>query len=96
MANQDLKELITGEIKKYPGDFIVLGLVFLIALGSFLLFSYDSLLQKKIVLALSLAYFWWGVFHHWRKDSFNLKVVLEYLILAIFGAILVIFVLLRA
>jgi len=96
MANQDLEELITGEIKEYPGDFIVLGFVFLVAIISFLFFSYDSLAQKKIVFSLSLAYFWWGVFHHWRKDSLTLRIVLEYLLLAIFGGIILIFLLLRA
>lgn len=96
MANQDLNELITGEVKKYPGDFIVLGLVFLIAISCFLFFSYDSVIQRKVVLSLALSYFWWGIFHHWRKGSLNLKIILEYLFLAIFGAILVIFLLLRA
>jgi len=96
MAIQELKELIVDDIKKYPGDFVVLGLTFIIGIGAFVFFSYDFYLQKKVVYGLALAYFWWGVFHHWRKDSFNLRVVLEYLLMAVFGAILVIFVLLRA
>ena len=94
MSKEELDQLFFKEVKKYPVDFFILGLIFLVAVTLFLVFSYNSFLQRRIVFNMSLAYFWWGVFHHWRKDSLCLRVALEYLLLAILGALLVIFVLL--
>ena len=71
------------EFKEHWPDYLVLLLGFLIGLAAFIFFGG----QKKRLAAFSLAlfYFLWGIAHHALKKDFHLKVILEYLLIAILG-----------
>jgi len=67
-------------------------LVLLIGLGilSILLFVFraDLFVQRMIIVLIALFYFLWGIFHHILEKDLHVKIVLEYLSIAIVGAIL--------
>lgn len=74
-----------------------LGLITMLSLtlGSFLLFDYRRQFQIMIVLLAGLLYVLWGFFYHQQKKDFHWRVLLEYLAVAIFASLAVIFLLLR-
>lgn len=45
---------------------------------------------KKVVIGLSILYVLWGIFHHKNERSLRKEIVLEYILIALLGASLVI------
>jgi hypothetical protein len=48
-------------------------------------FRYDLVFQRGIIIATAIAYFSWGVVHHKIHDDLNLRIILEYLGIALLG-----------
>lgn len=63
---------------------------------AFLLFSYDKIFQFGVSIALSAAYVAWGVVHHYMHRDLHLAVVVEYLVVAILGLVIVFSLLFRS
>ena len=76
------------EIKKHPLNFTILfvGLLFFLVL--FFFFSYSQYLQRRAVYLGGAFYFLWSLLHHYRKGDLQLSLVLEYLMVALFAALL--------
>ncbi len=88
-----MKEIIKS-IKKGWLDFMVLGLVLVLG-GIFFANASHSLYRQKISLVFTAAaYVIWGIVHHWRQEDLSLKIVIEYVFMAIVGVSLAYFVLL--
>jgi len=64
---------------------LIVGLVLLAFL--FFLFNANLNLQRLIIILTGLYYFIWGVGHHFAQKDLHLKVVLEYLLIAVIGII---------
>lgn len=60
------------------------------------LFSYDQYLQMAVVAAVAAAYVAWGVVHHWLHRDLYPSVIVEYLVVAILGVVLVFSLIFRA
>lgn len=75
------------DIRHKPLDYFLLLTIISSGLVSFFLFSFDKTLRLTIVLITALAYFLWGMLHHWRNKDLNLRIVLEYLLLSILAAV---------
>ncbi len=73
----------------------ILWLLFAVLLFFFLYFRYNQAVQAGCVIAMALGYFFWGVIHHHLEKNLYWKVAIEYFLLALFGALLVIFLILR-
>ena len=59
-------------------------------------YNHNQKVQSWCVIATSIAYFFWGVFHHYSEKNLHLKVVLEYFLVALLGAVLIITLIYRA
>ena len=44
--------------------------------------------REAIAAGLSVCYFLWGLWYHHREDRLNIRIVLEYLLVAVLGAVL--------
>lgn len=86
---------LVKSVKQDPVDFISLGVVLVASLIAFVSFSHEPLVQKQIIALTGLSYLFWGIFHHWHREDFNLKIGLEYLLVAVFGVVMAMFVVLR-
>ena len=74
-----------NEIRKYPVDFTFLFVGLAVLAYFFIRSAHLPALQKKILLAGAVFYFFWGVVHHsWRKE-FCAKIVLEYFFISLFA-----------
>lgn len=48
-------------------------------------FSYDESFQAAIVIAFGASFVVWGAVHHYIHDDLHPKVVVEYIVTAVFG-----------
>lgn len=80
------------EWKHYLILFSILGF----GLYLFRIFSFNRQVQIWLIVAIAFVYLNWGVVYHWLKKELHLRVVIEYLAVALLAAIMMIFLLLRA
>lgn len=73
----------------------LLGLIGAGVIG-FYIFSYDRLFQFFIAIAVSVSYVTWGLVHHYLHEDFHLSIVIEYLIIAILGLVVIFSILFQA
>lgn len=83
-------------MKSHLSHYLVLLAIFSFGIFFFLYFSYNHLIQILTVLLVSTAYFFWGITHHYLEKNLYLKVVIEYFLVAVLGATIVISLILRA
>lgn len=81
-----------SEIKYY----LALAAILSVGLGLFFLFDYNRGIQVGIIIILATLYVAWGTFYHCLKKEFHLRILVEYLLVAILAGTLVIFLLLRS
>lgn len=65
------------------------------AAAGLVLFSWDKALQMAVGVATTAAYVAWGVVHHAYHEDLYLPVLLEYIIVAVLGLVIVFSVLFR-
>lgn len=82
-------------MKKHLTHYLGLLSIFAFGLFFFIYFGYNRIIQAWCVIGMSLAYFLWGMVHHYLEKNLYFKVVIEYFLVALLGAILVIFLILR-
>ena len=83
---------IIKDIRHYTSLF----LVFAVGLGAFLSLSYNRFFQILIVIFMAIAYVVWGVVHHKMHKDYDLSVLVEYLVMAILGLVIVFSLIIRA
>ena len=71
------------DFKKHFLDYLIL--IFLLTFFLFLFLQNRGipLVQYRLSVLASISYFLWGVGHHYSEGSLNLKIVVEYGLLAI-------------
>ncbi|MFA5750240.1 MAG: hypothetical protein WC895_03400 [Candidatus Shapirobacteria bacterium] len=83
--------IIPKEIKQKPLEYIFLGFIFLVGLILYFFAGFNSHNQRLIVYGLSASYFFWSLIHHYKRGDLHLSIVIEYLIIALFGIALLTF-----
>jgi hypothetical protein len=59
-------------------------------------FNFNREIQVWVTVGMGCSYVLWGLVHHALKRELYLKIILEYLLVAAFSCILIIFLLLRS
>ena len=77
-------------MKNHFIHYLLLLSIFGFGIFFFFYFSYNKEIQSWCVVGISIAYFSWGVAHHYLEKNLYLKVVIEYFLIALLGAMLVI------
>jgi hypothetical protein len=83
-------------ITKHLPHYVPLAAIILAGVFGFLIFSYDQAFQIMILVAVSVSYVLWGVIHHKIHDDLSLFVIIEYLVIATLGLVVVLSLLFRA
>ncbi len=79
--------IIPKEVRQKPAEYIVLGLIFLFALLLFFVLPQpDS--RRIVVYCTAGGYFLWSLIHHYFRGDLTLSIVVEYLVMALFGVAL--------
>ena len=83
-------------ITKHLSHYVPLIAIILAGVFGFLIFSYDQAFQIMILIAVCISYVLWGVIHHKIHDDLSLFVIIEYLVIATLGLVIVLSLLFRA
>lgn len=71
-------------------DYLVLTIIVSVAILLILLFNGNKFYQQITVVGLSILYIVWGVIHHTKEKTIQAQIVLEYVLFALLGCIIVI------
>ena len=80
----------------HPLHYFVLLCVMLVGLWGIFWFDYHRLLQLGILVSMAASYVVWGVVHHHHHHDLHIKIVFEYLLVAIFAVLIFASLILRA
>lgn len=71
-------------------DYLVLALLVSTAIVLTLYFNGSKFYQEIIIVGLSILYIVWGVIHHLKEKTLQVRIILEYVLFGLLGCILVI------
>jgi len=75
------------DFSRHPLHYFILLCVELVGLWGVFWFSYQPLVQMAVLISMSAAYVVWGVVHHYEHKDLHVKIVFEYLLVAIFAVL---------
>ena len=76
--------------------FVLLIAILAIGAAFTLLFSHQQNLQIASVIATSIAYVLWGIIHHYKEKHLHTEIIIEYILIALFGATILISIILQS
>lgn len=74
---------------KHLNHYIPLISVLLAGFAGIFLFSYDVGFQMIVIISVAISYVAWGVIHHHIHKDLHLPIVLEYVLIAALGVLIV-------
>jgi len=77
------------KITKHLPHYLPLIGLFGFVIFSFILFSYDILLLGIISVSAAIFYILWGVIHHYIHKDLYVSVVIEYILVASLGLVII-------
>lgn len=91
-----IKVKLTDDIKLHLSHSLSLLVILNIGVGAFFYFRFNPAYQAGVIVATSIAYVLWGVVHHLLCEDLHLKVVLEYILIALLANLVVLSLIFRA
>lgn len=83
-------------IAKHLPHYLTLFGILIAGVVGFWLFSYDRLFQAAVAVSVAVSYVVWGIVHHSIHDDLHASVIVEYLLVASLGLIIVFSLIFRA
>jgi hypothetical protein len=83
-------------MKKISNYYLILLVILNIGALMFYLLRFDPLYQMWVMVLTSFAYILWGLIHHFLEEDLHLKVILEYILIAMLVNLVVMTLLFRA
>jgi len=71
-------------------DYLILSLLVSTAILLTLIFNGNRTYQLITIIGVSLIYIIWGITHHFKEHTFYPQIILEYLLFALLGSVIVI------
>lgn len=81
---------------KHLSHYTALFGILLAGFAGLILFSYDKAFQIAVASALVVAYAAWGTAHHYLDRDLHLETVIEYLVVAIIGFVIIFSLIIRS
>ena len=78
-----------GEIRNHPQHYLALSLILTFGALGIVFFRFDRLLLDIAIYSFGALYVLWGIFHHHSLHHIRPKVVLEYILIALLGIIII-------
>lgn len=75
------------DFSRHPLHYFILLCIELVGLWGVFWFSFQPLMQLAILVGMSSAYVVWGVIHHYEHRDLHVKIVFEYLLVALFAVL---------
>jgi fatty acid desaturase len=87
---------IDEEMKSNLFHYSALVVMMNILIGAYLFLGFNRTYQMIIVLTAGIAYVFWGIIHHHLNDDLHLKVLAEYVLVALLAELIIFSLILRA
>jgi hypothetical protein len=81
-------------VKDISHYFVLFGIL-IASFAGLILFSYDKNFQIAVSLALALAYISWGIVHHYLHKDLHIETILEYIVIAFLGFVIIFSIIIR-
>lgn len=81
---------------RHLSHYLVLFGILLAGFTGLVLFSYDKIFQIAVASALVLSYVAWGTIHHYLDRDLHFETIVEYLVVAILGFVIIISLVIRS
>ena len=78
-----------GEIRNHPQHYLALSLILTFGALGITFFRFDQILLNLAIYSFGAFYVIWGIFHHRYLHHLRPKVVLEYILVAILGVVII-------
>ena len=78
-----------NDLKEHRNDYALLAVLLGIGVGLYAYFKNNSVMEQVIAAGMGLTYILWGILHHHHADKVTGKIVLEYVLVALFGFIVI-------
>lgn len=76
------------DFARHPLHYFTLLCILLAGLWGLYWFNYSPAVQLGIVISLSISYVIWGAIHHMYHRDLHLKIVLEYVVVAVLAVLI--------
>lgn len=80
--------IIPKEVKQKPVEYAALASFFIIGLIVYFFADITSHQRRLIVYLLAASYFFWSIIHHYKRGDLSISIVIEYLVMALLGIVL--------
>lgn len=77
--------IIPNEVKQKPFEYLILAIVFLFGILLYFFAPFSDHGRRLVVYCLAANYFFWSLIHHYRRGDLSLSIIVEYLVMALFG-----------
>jgi len=81
-------KIIPKEIKQKPIEYMVLASIFLLGFLIYFFADVNSHEKRLVVYFMAASYFFWSIYHHYKRGDLSISIVVEYLIMALMGIVL--------
>ncbi|TSC88191.1 MAG: Uncharacterized protein G01um101416_214 [Microgenomates group bacterium Gr01-1014_16] len=81
--------IFSRDLSRHPLHYFTLLCLQLVGLWGLLWFNYNRPMQISILLSMSAAYVTWGIVHHHQHHDLHVKIIAEYLLMAILAVLTV-------
>lgn len=77
--------IIPKEVRQKPLEYLFLAAVFLIGIILYFFVPLNPHSRRIVVYIMAANYFFWSLYHHYKRGDLNLQIIIEYLVFALFG-----------
>ena len=81
--------MIFTNVKKKPLEYAVLFFIIILGAVMFFVFYGNPHTQRRIIYATSAGYFFWSLYHHYRRGDLQFSIIIEYLLFALLAIIVI-------
>ena len=74
---------------KHSGEYTILSILAAFYLTAILYFKSNPQYLLFATMIFGIFYVFWGIYHHLKNDYFQIKIVLEYLLVATLGVAII-------
>ncbi|MDD4027045.1 MAG: hypothetical protein PHO75_02535 [Candidatus Shapirobacteria bacterium] len=80
--------IIPKEVKQKPFEYIILLICLVIGFIFYILIG-DNQARRWIIYSVGIVYFAWSLYHHYQRGDLQLSIVVEYLLVILFGIVFI-------
>jgi hypothetical protein len=76
------------DFSRHPMHYFTLLSVMLVGLWGIFWFGFQPAMQLSIVISMAIAYVIWGIVHHREHKDLHIRIVFEYILVAMLGVLI--------